>query len=260
MKKLTIALILCVISTNCFAKSYCNSDAQACYFFKEQTGTTVADSSTRASGGTGTFNSSGHPAWSATGPTYGKNSSSATSANYSTSGSAEIITLGTSNNIAPYNGAMTFCTWINPTSTLINGGDPRYFVRGSVFFAGSDPGGFYFQVDGATPLIRNSASSSLTLNSWNHLCVAWDGSTTATNIHMYVNAAEVSYSITQNGSSLTSNAGATTYLGNNSAGTRSCSSKLTDTAFWTRQLSAAEISEIYNYGLEGSQGMFQLFN
>lgn len=53
--------------------------------------------------------------------------------------------------------------------------------------------------DGAQDLIRDTFSAG-SLNTWNHLTITWDGSASASNVHMYLNGVEASsYATTQDG-------------------------------------------------------------
>ena len=242
-----------------------DTNCQVAYLYSEGSGTTVADAT--SNGRNGTFNSSGHPAWDASVPNFGILGSAIGSVNYSSSGSSEIISDGTSDNILPYNGAWTGVSWIYPTVDSGASGDPRIFVRGSVAVSISTTATFYIQIDGSTAFIKTAAINSLTLNAWNHVAATWDGNLDATlHGHLYVNGAEVgSYATEQNGNTLTSNSGATFYPGNRSDGARSLTGKQTEVAIFNRELSSTEILDIYNYGLKPtttfrkSAAMMQVF-
>ena len=76
-----------------------------------------------------------------------------------------------------------------------------------------------FTVDYATAdLVRLSSNSVITMNQWNHIVVTWDGSTTATNVHIYINGKETSYQTTTDGSGArNSDAAYSQYIGNRAA-------------------------------------------
>ncbi|MEK7535795.1 MAG: LamG domain-containing protein, partial [Patescibacteria group bacterium] len=50
-----------------------------------------------------------------------------------------------------------------------------------------------------TNLVRTMSNNLITLNTWQHILVTWDGSSNASNANIYVNGVEVSYQTTTNG-------------------------------------------------------------
>lgn len=256
--KYLITLLFIFCSGQAYATNYCSGNAQACYLFTEGSGTSVADST--GNGNTGTFNSSGHPAWSGSVPSYGVFGSAAGSVNYSTAGSSEIISTGTANTLAPYNGAWTFCSWIYPTVDVVGGGDPRIFARGSVYFALAATKLLYISIAGAVEGDFFTANNAVTYNTWQHVCASVDGGTTSTNWKVYVNGVSQSKNAGGNVTTPTSNSGATTYIGNVSSGLRSSGSNMTDVMFFNTQVSDATVLDIYNYGPLGSQQRTATFN
>lgn len=50
-----------------------------------------------------------------------------------------------------------------------------------------------------TNLVRLSDDDSMSGNTWEHVLVTWDGTLTATGVHIYVDGSEVSYQTTTNG-------------------------------------------------------------
>jgi hypothetical protein len=224
-----------------------HANCKLAYLFSEGSGTSVADASGNSA--TGTFNSSGHPAWSVDVPSFGTSGSAAGSVSYDTAGSLEIISDGTSNSLLPYNAAQTGVCWIKPTVDVINTGDPRVFARGSVYFALAATKKVYFNVDGSTANARFSANNTITFGSWQHIAYTWDGTNFGANVHIYLNGVEVSYASATNGSSTTTNSGATTYIGNRSDGTRAVGGLMTEVAIFNSVLDVTDIQAIYNYGL-----------
>lgn len=87
---------------------------------------------------------------------------------------------------------MTLEGWINPhipnTPYIIS---KRGSSGWSLQMADSNFPTLYFQVDGTTELWTEAALSSITLNQWQHFAVTWDGSWTASNVHIYINGVEV---------------------------------------------------------------------
>lgn len=132
-------------------------------------------------------------------------------------GTDDSLSCGTAD-ILQENAALTISAWINPDVAHLGA------ILGRR--KGSSPfGGLFFRtnlatskaisllVSGSTPLNRVSAVDTVTTGVWQHVLVTWDGSTTATNIHLYHNGVEVSYAITTNGVTLTDTSGGTTRIG-----------------------------------------------
>jgi chitodextrinase len=142
--------------------------------FEEGSGTTAADSS--GNGNTGTLTNS--PAWT-TGEIGNALSFSASDGNYvEADGSGDLANL--------YNSGMTVMAWIYPTAT---GGHiidkDNKVVGGWRLDMETNTVGFYV-AEGQTDVIRESAST-IVLNTWQHVAVTWDGSTSGGNIHIYIN-------------------------------------------------------------------------
>lgn len=160
------------------------------------------------------------------------------------------IGCGTSDGLLPYNAAITICAWIFPTSDTSNGGDPKIIdrdnnVTGIVFFGMSQTNKIYFFVNGVAALNRISATNSVTLNTWQHVAVTWDGSNTSTNILMYVNGTQVSYASNgTNGSALITNTGSTTYIGNEADFVRPFIGRIDEVAVYNAVLSSTTINSL----------------
>lgn len=99
-----------------------------------------------------------------------------------------------------------------------------------------------FQQVGGTTLVRSSNTSSVSSGAWHHFLMTWDGSTTAANVHIYVDGTEVSYATTTNGATPTDNSGNAISIGNNSATSATWDGFLAECAIWTSVLSSAEIA------------------
>lgn len=254
MKKLLILIFVVLLSSGFVqAKTYtnyCNDGSiVACYTVQENSGTLLVDHS--ANGYNGTFASSGHPAWTTAAPT---RSYLAYSLTYSSS--SDTMDLGTSNIFWKPSQAQSFVGWIFPTSDTVGAGsNPRILSRVTGTNAEDqfeiDPTkALFFSKAGSTNTTRQSNNNVLTLNAWNHVALVTDGSTTAANWHIYVNGSEVTYSSTTNGASEQDNTVGSLSLGNRlTDAARNLSGKLTECAFFSRQLSSAEVLDIYNNGL-----------
>lgn len=107
-----------------------------------------------------------------------------------------------------------------------------------------------------TDLSVVSAASTFTssnLNKWVHLAVTWDGSVTATNVHIYKNGSEISYSSqTDATGALDSDAALNLTVG---AGTVSSDTTadgaIDDVRVYNRVLSATEIGDMYTTSSSG---------
>lgn len=161
-----------------------------------------------------------------------------------------LIDCGTSDNEFPEpNNTFTYSAWIFPTTDTVNTGDPRILVRR-----------FSFEVSSLSTLLIDfgdtgeviASDNSLTLNTWNHIMLIWDGSITAANVHMYVNNSEVSYQVQTNAGSVASNSTFNMYMGNRSDGTRPFSGLIQDVAWWNVALTSAERTQVYNGGKQGN--------
>lgn len=101
-----------------------------------------------------------------------------------------------------------------------------------------------FNIAGATILTRQSANSVFALNTWTHLCLTWDGSTTAANSHIYINGTEVSYATTTDGATPTDNAAETLTIGNNNATSASFDGQMSDVFVSSFVLKVGDIANL----------------
>lgn len=242
MRKIIFFILFILFSSPVWATNYCTAgfSAQGCWVFAEGSGTTVADSS--GNGNTGTFTSA----------TWENNNLPARSyianaANFTTAGS--LINCGTSNGLFPVNGtAWSFVGWFY---TGASGATAFRFLDRTNGGTGAleiiSVNDIQFTVSGSSSLVVG-VSTPYSSNTWTHLAVTWDGSTNASNVHIYLNGTDVTGS-RASGSSLTSNSGATFYIGNRAAGDRTWSGNLTEYGVFNQVLTGAQITDIYNNGL-----------
>lgn len=166
----------------------------------------------------------------------------------------DILDCGTTDDILKENAALTISAWIKPASggegsgASFSGG--RIVDRSSLIFRVGDDATtakhIDFAVTGSTLLEHKSSANSITFSTWQHVLVTWDGSTTAANIHIYVNGTEVSYSSTSNGVSPNDNSTANTYIGNNAATTRTFDGVIDEVYIYTSVLNASDIALLAN--------------
>lgn len=105
--------------------------------------------------------------------------------------------------------------------------------------------------DGVNNLLR-STSTTVTTNLWHHILVTWDGGATATNIHIYFDNVECSYTTTQNGVGNKVSDAALTFrianLGGSGTPTNAVQGSLTEYAIYNKILDATERGLLYGNG------------
>lgn len=173
----------------------------------------------------------------------------ASSQNYNATTSVE--TCGTADDMIQEDQPLTIVVWVYANG-VGEGGTGRIVDRetsGAVFgphlFLNATASvGFRNENSGGTALDRRTSNSTLTLSAWQSLAVTWDGSTTASNVKIYINLAEPSYKTTTNASAiLGDNVLATTRLGNRSGDDRTFDGQIAYVQIWNRVLTTAEISQ-----------------
>jgi len=237
-----------------------DDNSVAIYSFSEGSGTTIDDLSNNSN--TGTFKGTGEPAWDATDVPFTMGNSAPNSVVFDKVDDYINIPAHTSiNNLS----AITITAWIKPISS----GEANGYILDK---SASDTSGWRFRtqsvsgnnqigfrVDATSDVYRYTADDTLTalLNTWVHVAVTWDGSLTASNIHIYINGVEsATYDQTTNGSgSRVDDSGNDIYLGNRSNGGTTFDGNITDVGLFSRVLTIAEINQIRNYGLTNNVGV-----
>lgn len=212
--------------------------------FDESSGTTAADTS--GVGNNGTLQNG--PVWVA-----GRVNNA-----LSFDGVNDVVNMGSPGvfDYPPNMAAFTLMAWINP-ATYGEGSRGRIFdkatgsgpVNGWAFLiTNQTANSIQFIVDYATTdITRRSGAGTVPLTQWSHVAVTWDGSTNASNIHIYVNGVETTYSSTVNGAGARANDGsASVRVANDALGSRTFSGLIDDARVYDRVLSAGEISAIYS--------------
>jgi len=124
-------------------------------------------------------------------------------------GSDDVVAAASSETVTDDMGAMTISAWIKPDTMGEGGADGRIvdkttgdFVNGWILHtSGSVPTIEFFVDYAGNDLYKTAALNSIILNRWNHVTVTWDGSTSASNIHIYVDGKEVGTYASQDGTS-----------------------------------------------------------
>lgn len=157
----------------------------------------------------------------------------------------------TLNNIVP----ITISAWIYPRSAG-EGGGGRIISKNAINWG--DVGFWFFTIDntapevnaftfykeGDTDLKRSTADNTVSFNTWQYIVVTWDGSTSASNVHIYKNGVELPYNVTKNETG-TSRADDTQPLiiGNQQNGATTFDGIIDEVAVFNRVLSADEMAE-----------------
>jgi parallel beta-helix repeat protein len=165
-------------------------------------------------------------------------------------GSSGYVTAGTLGDAAmTENGPMAISAWIYPRS---DGQASQGFIvardgNAGPYFQMYPSNKLIFAVPGGTQLYRLSLDNSISYNAWQHVVVTWDGSTNASNVHLYVNGFQ-SDGATNNGTSLTDNSASNLYIGNNPYYNRTFDGSLDEVRVYNRVLSTDEIGSLYKLG------------
>ena len=156
--------------------------------------------------------------------------------------------------------AITVSVWIKANS-LGEGGGGRIVSKGTgltpsagwrLVLGGTNQ--VRFSVDYGTDLFRPSADNVVPIGTgaWCHLIATWDGSTTATNVKLYKDGSEVSYSTAWVNAVLPrgDDRNDKVYLGNDSTRARTFDGVLDDVRIYNRVLNANEIRAVWRAGLD----------
>jgi len=100
-----------------------------------------------------------------------------------------------------------------------------------------------------TDLIVATVDNAITLNTWQYITLIWDGSSSAANAKIYINATEAAYVQQQNGvDAKNSDNALNLYVGNRGASTATFDGSIDDVRIYNRALSADEIKRLYRIG------------
>jgi hypothetical protein len=158
-----------------------------------------------------------------------------------------------SNEIIPL-GAKSICFWINPTShaafrALLGNNLISSANNGTEIFGTSSGGSTYqfFSGNGSGSTNRFSLTSPTVTDAvWNFVCFTWDGTTSANTVKAYVNAGTPATATA--GSIETTAAGTNLRIGS-IAGSNYYNGAMDELLIYNRQLTDAEIKQLYNNGV-----------
>ena len=150
---------------------------------------------------------------------------------------------------------MSVAVWVKPTEYVVSEMYLASKINSTTFGwrFGLNPGvqdGFTFAADySTTDLVVRSADSSVQYGVWQHVVMTWDGSTTASNVHIYINGTETSSYDVQTSAvgSRVTDASFNFNIGNTTGSTRALEGSMDDVRVYTRALSPSDVSELYAY-------------
>ncbi len=97
-------------------------------------------------------------------------------------------------------------------------------------------------------LVKQTSANSIAFNTWQHVVVTWTGSTTASQAHIYRDGVELSYSASQNGSTIRDSEDTTLSIGAMYNGESAFDGVIDDVRIYNRVLSPAEVRRLYELG------------
>jgi hypothetical protein len=156
--------------------------------------------------------------------------------------------------------AITLSAWIYPITEgegglgyilEKSGGDTSGFRFRTQNVGGSQPREIAFRVDySTTDMYRYSNNNMINLNEWNYVVVTWDGSSSYSNIHIYVNGEEVTYRLNSDGvGTRVSDSSNSLIIGNSADTSSTFKGSIDEVGIWNRALSSDEIIKLYNEGI-----------
>jgi hypothetical protein len=150
---------------------------------------------------------------------------------------------------------LSSCMWIYPYSYGPSALDSSMMYKGTWGFQLADDAGnaLYFSHDRTNPAHWRSPIDAIALNTWQHVCVTYDGSLVANVPALYINGAPVTVTETATPlGPLASDTGYPLYLsewGYSESGTNSSfDGMMDDVRLYNRILSAEEVKRLYELG------------
>lgn len=174
-------------------------------------------------------------------------------------GATDYITLGTGlNAMFEYNIPWSISVWVKKAAaageyTIVGSKDGAPNFRGISFelflnriyfqLLSAAGGGNYIEILGNTTLINNA---------WNHLCITYNGNSNQTGLTLYVNNVVDTKTVFVNALSGTTVSTGPLYIGHNPSGAEYFPGKIDEMAFFDSELTAGQVSAIYNGGVANS--------
>lgn len=162
------------------------------------------------------------------------------------------ISVGTSNNLMTNGSAQTISAWVYAISDG-EGNDARIMGRlsttGEIFgITGGDHHLIFYSTWSGNDTFAQGSANSVPLSTWVNVIATWDGGLDANNIHLYVNNVDTRSSINNGTGAADSNAGQTTYIGNDAGNANTFDGNIVEVAYYNRVLTSAERDILYNNG------------
>jgi regulation of enolase protein 1 (concanavalin A-like superfamily) len=208
-------------------------------FWNLNEGTGISAADTSGSGNNGTLINS--PTWIA--------GQSGNALNFASGGHGYVSASGAETLADLYTHGMTVAAWIKPRSG--GGGN-----GGRIIDKDNNNGGWYFSMNGATGVKlaidtfstsspSRPSTSSIKLNVWQHVAATWDGSTSGSNIHIYINGVLADGTAANGAGTVESDADTPFAIGNRSVDTaRPFDGGIDEVRVYTGVLTAAEIQAL----------------
>lgn len=159
-------------------------------------------------------------------------------------GTVDLITGSTSDAYMTENGAASIVIWSNPAAlanTICRRTDAT--AVGNVGFLYAATGRLRWFAGGGTSLDVQTNNSAVSTGIWQSYAVTWDGSTTATNVHIYISLIEATYALQQNQVTPNNNSTAPLTIGNRDNLSSDLNAKLAYLQIYSRVLTDWERSE-----------------
>lgn len=143
-------------------------------------------------------------------------------------------------------GPLTLSAWIKPSRLLLGRVLAKEDAsRGRWIFIAGETGIAFAKDFSQQELRRQTVANLLPVGVWSHIAVTWDGSSQPGQIHLYLNAAEAAYSVTQEGKGTRmSDASIPLQIGNRADLGRGFEGAIDELRIYNRVLTAAEIGAL----------------
>ena len=164
----------------------------------------------------------------------------------------DYVDCGDNDNLSFGNGStdspFSISAWIKPSSAPFR----------IVFKWGTSTQEYYFQIAGGGKLqlilqdgvayIGKNANTTISLNTWNHVLITYDGSSSANGINLYLNGNNDNFNNITSGTYTAMSNTIEPFLIGKYAGGSSSLGKIDEVAIWDSELSALAVTSIYNGG------------
>ena len=246
MRILLLCLIVCLWVSPVGATDWCAS-AAGCWLYKEGSGTQVADDSPNTN--TGNFLGDGEPAW--VGSVTGTNAPAYATDSVNSDGTNDYVDYGTGlDNLSPFSfvgwvelDAATNSDFIYASTGTIGGGGPQAM---KMWFPSTRDLTFIILNTGSSDYVQAACVDCVDhlANSWNHIAVTWDGTTSGSHTYIYVGGTDVTNSRSSSGGTRRDDAAYYKGMSDDIDG------RYTENAIFGEVLDGTDINEIMDFGLQ----------